>query len=241
MSILSLVYNFPIAPDLWVSIPKPFEIGVFASGAERLVDKMFFGNEDAFDGYAGSVARSTLPIDESALAGPYRGMVEVMTNYDFFRQKHIISVHEEGLALDKRNTERASRIGKAIQELSGLDGRYVDHLIKSHFSYYGKLTIKLGDLGRDDGYNQFNPSDLGIFRQSPVYGSKDVQWVLEKARAEGQTSSREYEEMQMLIEDYFDTTDSKEKEKRGKVVRDYAKALKELWDDENEKETVINR
>lgn len=233
-----LFYNFPLTDNTWISIPKPFELGVMASGVERLVDLLFYENKGAFDGYAGSVARSTLPVDESALAGPGRAIFESMANYDFFRQKHIIPPREKQLKISKRNTDRASRIGRMIQEISGiasgepqLDARLIDQFIKGQFTYFGNFALKLSDIGREKGEGfDFHLGDLGIFKQTPVWNSKDVQWVIKKGKEEGMLRDPDYAELNYLIQEFFNAPNDKEKTERGKVVREYSSKLRKFWE-----------
>jgi hypothetical protein len=226
-----LFYNFPIADDLWLTIPKPFEIGAIGSGGERLVDMLYYNNDEAFDGYGGTIGRAVLPVDEAALAGPLRTFVEVLTNYDFFRSKHIIPTHEEGKALELRNTDRASRLGKALQSVVGVDARYLDHIVKNQFSYFGDAALKLSDVGREDGRNEFNLGDLGIFKNSPAYDSKNVQWVLGNAKEMGLYNDPLYREMNLLIADYMAGESSEERQKRGETLREFAKQVKKAWKD----------
>ena len=232
-----LFYNIPLTDNLWMSIPKPFELGVMASGAERLLDAAFYGNEKAFDGYAGSVARSTLPIDENALWGPYQGLIQALSNYDFFRKKHIIPPQEDQLKISLRNTDRGSRIGQMIQDISGigqdeanLDARKVDFFIRSQFSYFGNTALKLSDVGRKAGEGfEFHLGDLGVFKQTPVWSAKDVQWVIETAKKEGALRDPDYVEMNQLIQGYFNAPE-KFKSKQGRVIRDYATKLRKYWE-----------
>lgn len=226
-----LFYNIPVSDNLWISIPKPFEIGVFGSGTERLLDYALYGNKKAFEGYGGILAEATLPVSESDLAGPLQSFVEVMANYDFFRQKNIISPHESGKDLSLRKTERASRIGNTLQKVFGVDGRYIDHLIQSNMSYYGNFILKLSDIGKEDAKHQFNWSDLGVFKQTPVYNSRDVQWVMTNAKSFNLLQSREYKHMNALISEYFEAKSNKEKEIIGKEIREYAAYIREFWEE----------
>jgi hypothetical protein len=226
-----LFYNIPIHPTkgVWLSIPKPYELAVMAAGPERMISRLL-GDEKAFEGYGGSVARSFFPFEESALAGPGKPFVEAITNFDFFRQKHIIPTHEEGKALPLRNTDRASRLGKVIQELFGVDARKADHVVKSTTSYYGSLALKLSDIGREEATNRFNFSDTGFFTQSPAYNSTSVQWVLKNVKKFGLNNTTEYREMQDLISDYFNSKTLEEQQQRSEVLVDYAKRLRKVWE-----------
>lgn len=233
-----LFYNLPMGDNLWLSIPKPFEIGVLASGAERLMSKMM-GYEESFEGYAASVARSTMPVDDAALVGPARGLVEVISNYDFFRQKNIIPPEEDKKALELRRTGTASRLGQTLQKIVGVDARNIDHIIKAQSTYFGDLALRLSDAGRDDTRYPMDLTTTGLFKNTPVYNSKSVQWVMQKAQLYGLTQDPIYQQMSLLITDYFNAPTDEEKEKRGRVIKKFAKDIKEVWTDLGIEEEVI--
>lgn len=227
-----MFYNIPVGANHWLTIPKPFELGVIGSGAERMLDKLLFNNDQAFEGYAGSVARTLLPVDESAIAGPGKSAVEISANYDFFRQNTIINPDEEGKDLRLRKTESASRLGQAIQRLVGADARFADHFIKSSASYFGDYALKISDIGREDSKNKLlDLNTTGIFKNSPVYNSLDVQWAIKTSEKYGLHRDRRYKELNKLLGDVFTAKTDEEKEKRGEVVRQYAKGLRKYWED----------
>ncbi len=74
-------------------------------------------------------------------------MTEVLlTNYNLFRQCHIVSPWEERLAVEKRKgTAFASPVGRQIQKLIGTDARNADHLIEGYLGGYGRIVTALGD------------------------------------------------------------------------------------------------
>lgn len=217
-----MFYNVKIGPNNWLSIPKPYEAGMIGSGISRTMSLMN-GNSKSMDGYAGSVAKSLFPFNEGNFAGPLQPLVELSTNHDYFRDKSIVPAHEEPLALELRNTEKASRLGKSIQSIAGLDARKADHLIKQMFSYYGSAAMKVSDLGREDAQG-FDAADLGLFKQSPAYNSKSVQDYMKYAAEYGLTSSRNYKEFKNLMSNYFDAKTNQEKENASKVLIDYAQS-----------------
>ncbi len=218
-----LFYNFKIGDNRWLSIPKPYELSLPGAAVERGLS-FYAGDEKAFDGYAGSVAKSTLPFDEASFAGGFQAIIEGTTNYDYFRDKAIIPPREQALDLALRNTERASRLGKALQEVAGIDARKIDHFIKGSFSYFGKTALELSDIGKEDEPNPFTLSDLGFFKKSPAYNSKSVQEFL-RITKEGQfTSTFPYREFGALTRKYFDAETDAEKERLSKLLTEYAKS-----------------
>lgn len=229
-----LFYNFNVSGDLWVSIPKPFELGMIGSAVGRVIDHSK-GQEDAFEGYAGSLSRSLLPVDESAIAGFSKGIIEGMANKDFYRDRPIIPRFEEDLSIDNRNTQTASRLGKAIQNTFGyvdvpVDGRIADHVIESTFTYFGRFGLKLSDIGRENSRHAFGPSDTGLMANSPVYNAKDVQWVIEFARKNGHAQKTYYKALQQMIGTYFDEKDEKIKKQLGDSIIEYSKKIRNSFE-----------
>lgn len=217
-----MFYNFKVAPNIWASIPKPYELSMPAAGVSRTLSYAS-GNEKALDGYAGSVAKTMIPADLSNVSGPLQALVEQLANKDLFREQYIVPPHEEALNLALRKTGRASRLGKALQDVAGIDARRVDHFVKGTGSYFGNTIIKASDIGRDDK-KSFDLGDLGFFKQSPAYNSKSVQEYLENVKDLGLASTKDYKEFKRLMEDYFEAKDEADKEQTGKVLIEYAKS-----------------
>ena len=236
-----LFYNIPIGPDLWVSIPKPFEVGVLGSSADRAVS-YGFGDENAFKGYGWSVAKSMWPVDEAVMLGGWKPIIEAMTNYDTFRDKHIIPPTEEGKDLDLRGTGKGSRLGQGLQEVTGwlpftdgLDARYADHIIKGTTSYYGDLALRLSDIGREDTRYPVDWSLTGLVRHDPLYDSKNVQQVMKYAQKRGiHYKDPLLEQLNEMINIYYQTDDPKMKAMQGEEVRRFAGEVMEAFKtDEN--------
>jgi hypothetical protein len=225
-----LFYNIPVGPNLWITIPKAFEIGVMASGIERAVSYYVLDLKEAFKGYAGSVARSLMPVDDAALAGGYRPFIEILTNHDFFRDQAIIPPDELKLHLELRRTDKGSRIGKLFQGMIGVDSRQIDHFIKSSGSYYGDFVLRLSDIGRGDSRYNFGVGQTGFAKNDPVYESKDVQWVIKFVEENG-IDYRDplYMEMKSSLSDYFGAP-ADQKDEAGDATRQLARNIKSQWD-----------
>lgn len=230
-----LFYNIPLTDNLWMAIPKPFELGMFGSFADRLTSYSM-GDDKAFEGHAGSVARSVMPFDETSWV-LWKPLAEVSMNRDFFRGKSIIPQSEERKKVALRDTEKASRLGKALQSISlnNMDARMADQFIKSSTSYFGTTALKLSDIGREDSRYQFNLSDLGVFKQSPAYNSAPVQWVLENYAAYNLSQypqiRNQYQAFNDIVKVYFNATDDKQKEQLAATLRDFSKELRAIWEE----------
>lgn len=220
-----MFWNLKIAPNVWVSIPKPFELGMLSSGVDRAMSKAFGKNEKAFDGYGGSVGKSFFPVDEAAIAGPLRSALEVQANWDYFRNKYIIPPHEENLDLRLRRTEYGSKAGQLIGNTMGWDSRNVDHIIKSTLSYYGNFVVKGSNSFSEDGQKLGLP-DAGFFKTSPAFNSKSVVEFLKITAKYGFSYKMpELVEYRRLRTNYFDAKTDKEKDQAAKSVRDYCSSV----------------
>lgn len=222
-----MFYNLKVAPGIWLRIPKPFEIGVLASGVERAIDKAL-GNEKAFEGYSSSLKKAAMPLDESAMmGGPLKPIIENIVNYDTFRDKSIVPPYEDELALELRDSDKsASRLGQILQDVLNVDARKIDHYIESQFADIGRTATTLSDLGRDD---KNIPSarlinlGTGVTTAEPGYGSPDVQWVLQQAKQVGIRKSP----LGSLLSAVFDAKTEAARDQASKALRDAAKALRE--------------
>ncbi len=233
-----MFYNFKLADDIWISIPKPYELGVASAGVDRALSVIFKKNDNAFDGYLKTSIASSTPLDEGLVFGGLKPVIEAMTNYDSFRGKNIVPIWEINKKIsDRKSNVYASKLGKTIQSMSltltgennGIDARKVDFLIKSMFSYYGKTAISLSEIGVEGSSHQFSIRDLGFFKNSPAYNSKDVQKYMEYAEKNSLTSTNIYKAFKTKVTEYFDAPTSKERELKAKELREKAKeGIKEL-------------
>ena len=250
-----LFYNYKLGPDQWLSIPKAFEVGVLATTFERAMD-YGLGNEKAFDGHVGAFLRTLLPIDEAAFGGPFQGIFQAVANYDFFRDRPIVPRYEENLALDLRNTHRASRLGQAIQSAIGVDARKIDFVVEQQFGYFGRYATKASDIGREEKRG-FGLDTVGLFRGSPATAALDVQKIKEIATERGLVASRgknvdryqtvsavparptehvknpdavRFGVFRKLLDAYYEAKGPEAKDAAAKILRREAAALRAIWE-----------
>lgn len=227
-------WNIKVGPNLWLRIPKPFELGVLASGIERTLDqirpkKVTERLGASFEGYGGSLAKALIPVDETAVFGPIRALVESRSNYDFFRDKAIVPPYEEELALDlRKGTKDASRLGKALGGVFNTDPRKSDHFVQSQFAEIGRILTGVSDIGRDDkdkSLAQWLGLATGLFVQSPAYNSVDAQWVMKFEKSLGVKGDDSL--MKPYLDTYFDKAKTdRERDVAAAILRDQAKALR---------------
>jgi hypothetical protein len=173
-----MFYLLKVGADKWLAIPKPFELGTMGGAVQRAL----LGD---WSGYAGNLAKAWLPIDKDVLVAPgvpLSAMAQVALNRDTFRDRYIVPPHEEKLDLALRDTSAASAIGKALQELVGVDARQIDFMIQS-FGGWGQLLTSIGKPGSTSETKLMQAT--GILRQSPAWSSTSVQRLMELAQRAG--------------------------------------------------------
>ena len=247
-----LFWNFKLGPDLWLKVPKPFELGVTATTMERLMDYSL-GNEKAFDGHVGSMVRTLLPVDEASFAGPYQAIFQAAANYDFFRDRPIVPRWEENLELDLRNYNRASRLGQALQQAIGVDARKIDFVIQQQFGYLGRYAADISDVGRKDRHG-LTITSTGMVSTSPASVSLDARKVADIAEERGVVPSRgktverighvkdvgdraskhpdalRYGVFRKHLNQYYKAESGEDRDKLAKLVREEAKLLRARWE-----------
>ena len=227
-----LFWNFrtPFTGDAWITLPKPFELGLGSSTIDRLYSKVVRGDENAFEGFIGSSYKSLLPFDEASLLGSFKPLVEAGMNYDMFRDRNVIPFYEVGKYLDKREgTQYASRVGKALTEAFGFvglnfDPRKIDHVIKGYTTYYGDWALSMGDIGRDDTRYEFNKRKTGFAKDRPISNSKSVSRAYGLAKKMGKDNSKQVKTLRAMVKMYYNLDDDQIKEKRvlSKEIYKYA-------------------
>jgi hypothetical protein len=151
-----LFFNFklPGLSDQWIRIPKPFELGVLGTSAERLVQGMVTGDMNkAFAGHKNSWSNAySLFSPEKLLLGGMgaaKPFIENTTNFNFFYNDTIINPWEEDLPLaDRKGKRSGSYLGNIIMDGIGVDSRKVDHAIRSYFTFFGDMAIKTVEMLR---------------------------------------------------------------------------------------------
>lgn len=195
-----LNWNFWIPQaGTFIRIPKPFEVGVLASGLARAADREIAKSKGqkeeadrAFDGYLTSLWKGFMPVETENMAamGTVTPAFEVIANRSIFRDRSIIPPYEEKLDLSlRKGTEKASELGQFLS-MGKTDPRQVDHLIEGYLGRWGRGLTYGSDTLKGKNPEAFNPAIMfmqitGLAREAPGYGARDVQWVLDKAAQVG--------------------------------------------------------
>ena len=242
-----MFWNFKVAPDFWLRIPKPFEMGMLSSGITRGIS-FAKGNEKAFEGFGESLNHSFNPFisDKIASAGYGSAILGLIKNQDTFRGKDIVPFYERGLALEYRKPTFSSTFGQYIHELGiGMDAREVDFFINNQFGKWGSLFLDISDnLPRLEKYKKSEKYEdrfvdtsmirsiadaLGVSASSPAAGHRDILWLSKKAEEMGVAKDRKT--IQGYKAKVYEKGISKEeKERRIKVMVNWAQKRRKYYE-----------
>jgi hypothetical protein len=202
--------------------------------------------DDAWQGYLGSLGNAIIPADGATIMGPFRPLVETMMNYDWFRQKNIVSPFEAKVDLDAvnakgeriRKSERASRIGQAWQKVAetvGLedtsigrtfgDARKADAIIKGTLGNLGDTLTRASNIGRDDTTSKLGLRDVGLIVSSPAFTAKSVQDVYRLAERNQLRQNKMFDTLDQLVQDYYNATPERARERGFAKVSAYRDAI----------------
>lgn len=235
-----MFWNIRIAPDTWVAIPKPFEVGVLGTSAERVVQAfhdMVNGKpsgdafDRAFEGHAGSLRRAMLPVDESALAPAFKPLVEAVTNRSFFTGKPLVPQYEQDLKVeDRKGAQFASNLGRAGQWFSGqtVDARIIDNLIRGSFGEIGGMAMTASDIIREDkqqGGKRMVQQLTGVVRSGTADQQVAVQQMLQEEQSAGRPHGKPLQAIQEMTHDYWQAATGEEREQIAGAMRDYANGI----------------
>lgn len=239
-----MFYRIPLGRG-WLTIPKPYELGVLGSIFQRGADAILLGDEGAFDNaFLNSIIHLITPYDIAGLFGGYSGFIQAGFNKDLFRQKNIIPPDEMGISVISRNTEYASKFGRMLQKASDfglkreegnyrVDARLVDAFIMGQLGYYGSYFLKATEYllpGEKQRKFEIDLTDTGLWRTDPVYSAPDVQYLMGEFKLHPWLKDTKlYDTFQGLLHVYFRDDVQKNNiymEQVDHVIRQYATAVR---------------
>lgn len=227
-----LFWNFktPMTGDKWISIPKPFELGLPSSFMDRAISNAK-GNDEAFDGFAYSSYNTLNPFDVLSLATGAKPLIEAGLNRDTFRDRDIVPFWEADKLLELRDgTKYASRIGNGLSDAFGfvgaeVDPRKIDHVIKGYTTYFGDTVLSLGDISKEDSRNQFDFTNTGFMKGVPISNAKSVKKAIDLAKDIGAESDKNVKYLKGMVKAYYDLEDKTQKKDLSKLIYRYSKEV----------------
>jgi len=137
--------------DLVGRIPKPFDMSVIANTTERFLDFVASNDKEAFDGFLKQTIKDqSVPVMISGIVP----LIEVMSNYSFFRDSPIIPTREQYLKrqdqYDNSTSEIAKIIAGGVRSVAGEETdfgspRAIDYLLKTSTAGLGTTVLDASD------------------------------------------------------------------------------------------------
>lgn len=237
-----MFYNFktPFTGDAWISIPKPYELGLTAALVDRAISKIR-GYDEAFDGFTGTMMKTLMPFDESSFLGGLKPLVEVSMNKNTYTGRPIIPEHESGKLLElRKGVSKASLIGQNTSKMFkqvgwSVDPRNIDHVLKGYGTYFSQQGMAVSDLMKKDRAElNFWITKSGFAKDVPTYNAKSVKKASDLAVELGKINSKDMKALRSKIEEFsFETDIVKRKAILKDIFKDSESIIKKLDREKN--------
>lgn len=127
-------------------IPKPFEVGVLGSVAERMTELATAGNDYRAGDFAATVGALLMDqLSMSPVPQAFKPAMEAAFNYDSFRKTAIDSMGQERLPPAERYTSSTSAAAVAAGRLANISPQRLEHLVRGYFGWLGTQALNAGD------------------------------------------------------------------------------------------------
>lgn len=127
-------------------IPKPFEVGVLGSVAERMTELATAGNDYRAGDFASTLgALLTDQLQMSPVPQAFKPAMDAIFNYDSFRKTAIDSMGQERLPPAERYTSSTSAAAVAAGRLANISPQRLEHLMRGYFGWLGSQALNAGD------------------------------------------------------------------------------------------------
>jgi hypothetical protein len=218
-------WNFCLGDWGYLSIPKPFEMGLLSAVASRMIAHVR-GDAHAFDGVWGSLWQGFVPVDEGSLYGAFKGIVEVLNNRVFYGDRYIVHPVEAKLEVSERKgTERASAVAKILAKAFGtvgpdVDPRNIDHLVSTYLAGYGRAAVRAAKGEPVDAVRGLS----GVLTRVPAGEARDVRAVTIELGEKNLLQAPEFRELEESRRAYYDA--SKDRPARARELQETGTRLR---------------
>ena len=184
--------------DPFVRIVKPFEWGDAVSQLEVGLDKAWGTGDNRKFAVEGMGEAAWMLVDW-LMPTAFLPVLEVGANYDFFRERNIVSPFDKGLEPELQYSQWTSETSKRLGKLMGYSPSKLDHIILGYTTGVGRMLLSASDtvVNRVAGEAprpepQIPFSDLGVkaFRTGLMSGRASIEDFYEEFdRIEGLAGS----------------------------------------------------
>lgn len=127
-------------------IPKPFEVGVLGSVAERMTELATAGDDYRAGDFAATVGALLMDqLSMNPVPQAFKPAMEAAFNYDSFRKTAIDSMGQERLPPAERYTSSTSAAAVAAGRLANISPQRLEHLVRGYFGWLGTQALNAGD------------------------------------------------------------------------------------------------
>jgi hypothetical protein len=171
-------------------VPKPFEMGVlFASGTERMLEKYYAHNPDAFQNFGREVLMGAMP---SVIPTAMQAPIEQFSNKSFLTGGNVVPHQLEQLSPEYQYTpytsESAKQIAKMIRMIPGVrdigtknltlgSPIQVEHYARAWGGGMGMYALQLADKALEAaGYTNPLPKPTSTLADMPVVKAFEVRY-----------------------------------------------------------------
>lgn len=242
-----MFYNFktPATGDAWISIAKPYELGLASAFVDRAISKIK-GNDEAFDGILGTTMKTLMPFDESSFLGGLKPIIEAQMNRNTFTDRSIVPEWESGKLLElRKGVDKASLISQKTSNLLkqagiSVDPRNIDHILRGYGTYFANQGMAISDLAKKDRAElNFWITKSGFAKDVPTFNAKSVKRASDLAVELGKINSKPMKSLRNAIEEFSLETDLK---KRKELLKEIYQKSEEIGDKyEKEKQQTLEK
>jgi len=242
-----MYFNFKttVTGDAWISIPKPYELGLTSAFVDRAISKVR-GNDKAFDGIIGTTMKTLMPFDESSFLGGLKPIIETQMNRNTFTDRSIVPEWESGKLLElRKEVDKASLISQKTSNLfkkagMSVDPRNIDHILRGYGTYFANQGMAISDLAKGDRAElNFWITKSGFAKDIPTYNAKSVKIATDLAVEIGKVNSKPMKSLRDNIEKFYEETNLV---KRKEILKEiYAKSEDLIKKFEEDKVQILNK
>lgn len=127
-------------------IPKPFEVGVIGSVAERAMELAMSGNDYQARDFARTVGGLMMDqLSMNPMPQAFKPALEAAFNWDSFRGRAIDSMGQERLPAEERYTSGTAAPAVALGQLMGVSPQRIEHMVRGYFGWVGTQALNAAD------------------------------------------------------------------------------------------------
>lgn len=127
-------------------IPKPFEVGVLGSVAERMTELATAGDDYRAGDFASTLGALLMDqLSMNPVPQAFKPAMEAAFNYDSFRKTAIDSMGQERLPPAERYTSSTSAAAVAAGRMANISPQRLEHLMRGYFGWLGTQALNAGD------------------------------------------------------------------------------------------------